>query len=99
MKVVWTTEALGNLAEIENFIAQDNPLRAEEFVNYLIGRGESLTQNPKLGRVVPEISNPKVREIIAKRYRIVYRLIAKRIEILTVFEGHKLLNVDEIDLE
>jgi len=99
VKVIWTTEALENLSEIESFIAQDSPSRAEQFVNYLIERAEVLSQNPKMGRVVTEISHPKVREIIAKKYRIVYRLIAKRIEILTVFEGHKLLNVGELELE
>ena len=98
MKIIWTREALENLSAIENFVAQDSPARAEQFVNYLIERTELLSQNPKMGRVVPEIANPSVREIIVKKYRIVYRLIAKRIEVLTVFEGHKLLDVDELEL-
>ena len=51
-----------------------------------------------MGRVVPEIGNPDIRELIFKKYRIVYRLNANCIEILTVFEGHRLLRIDEVDL-
>jgi plasmid stabilization system protein ParE len=90
-------EAWENLSTIEEFIARDSPSRAEQFVHYLIERTELLSKNPKMGRVVPEISNPNVREIIVKNYRIVYRLVAKRIEILSVFEGHKLLDIGALE--
>jgi len=33
-----------------------------------------------------------------RNYRIVYRLTEKRIDVLTVFEGHRLLCVDELGL-
>jgi toxin ParE1/3/4 len=51
-----------------------------------------------MGRVVPEIVNPDIRVLIFKKYRIVYRLTEQRIEILTLFEGHRLLRLDEIDV-
>lgn len=99
MKVIWTKEALERLTEIEEFIAQDSPQRAEKFINFLIERGESISQNPKIGCVVPEISNPSIRELITKKYRIVYRIKKGKIEILTVFEGHRLLRIDEIEID
>ena len=99
MKLIWTREALEKLSEIETFIAQDSPERAERFVNYLINRGELLIKNPRIGRVVPEIANPTIREIIVKKYRIVYYLHEKQISILTVFEGHRQLRIDEIDID
>ncbi len=99
MTVVWTQEALNRLYEIKEFISQDNPRRAAKFVDYLIQRGESISQNPRIGRVVPEISNSSVREIIAKKYRIVYRIQKNEIQILTVFEGHKRLSLEELILE
>jgi plasmid stabilization system protein ParE len=52
-----------------------------------------------MGRVVPELANPDIRELLFKKYRIVYRLKANCIEILTVFEGHRLLRVDAFDVE
>lgn len=96
MKVLWTLEALERLLEIENFIAQDSPKRARQFISALIEHGESLSENPRRGRTVPEISNPHTRELIVRNYRIVYRLRRDQIEILTVFEGHRSLRMDEI---
>jgi plasmid stabilization system protein ParE len=51
---------------------------------------------PRIGRTVPEISNPDIRELIFKKYRIVHRINKNSQEILTVFEGHRLLRVDEV---
>ncbi len=98
MTVIWTREALEKLSEIEKFIETDSPERAETFISYLIERGESISLNPKIGRMVPEILNPEIREIIVKKYRIVYRVKKEKIEILTVFEGHRLLRIDELKI-
>ena len=97
MKVLWTHEALERLLEIEDFIAKDNPRRARQFIGLLIEQGESLSKNPRRGRTVPETSNPYIHELIVKKYRIVYRLRRDQIEILTVFEGHRQLRIDEIE--
>ena len=99
MIVIWTDEALENLGEIEAFIGRDNPQKAESFVNHLIEQGESISHNPHMGRMVPEISNPEIRELIIRKYRIVYRVHYQKIEILTVFEGHKILRLDELETE
>lgn len=96
MKLLWTEEAISNLREIEEFIARDNAETAIKFVDKLIDKAETLLENPKKGRVVPELSIEQIREIIYKKYRIVYLLKESSIEILTVFESHKLLREDEI---
>jgi len=96
VRVVWTQEALDRLFDIEDFISQNSPQRAVRFINYLMQRGEGLSKNPRIGRIVPEISNPNIREIIAKKYRIVYKIQENKIEILTGFEGHKLLSLEEL---
>jgi len=64
MRIMWTREALEKLTEIEVFIAQNSPQRAKTFINFPIERGESISQNPQIGRVVPEISNPDIRKIL-----------------------------------
>ncbi len=96
MKIRWTRESLLRLFEIEDFIAQDSPDRARQFVDQLIEHAESIPDNPFSGRIVPEISNTDIRELIFKKYRIVYRINENDIDILTVFEGHRLLRLDEI---
>lgn len=99
MKVIWTREALQKLNGIEDFIRSNNPERAEIFINYLIEQGELISRNPKIGRIIPEILNPEIREIIVNKYRVVYKINKKNIIILTVFEGHRLLRIDELKIK
>ncbi len=96
MSVTWSQEAGKNLLDTEDFIARDSLERAVRFVDALIDHVEAiLTDNPRSGRTVPEIGSPDIRELIYRGYRIVYRLNVDRIEILTVFEGHRLLRLNE----
>jgi len=99
MKIRWTHEALERLMEIEEYISKDSLGRAVQFVEELIEHAEVLSDKPRIGRIVPELANPDIRELLFKKYRIVYRLKANCIEILTVFEGHRLLRVDAFDVE
>ena len=96
MKLSWTREALKKLIEIEEFIAQDSPNRAVDFIDHLVERSSLILDNPEIGRIVPEISNVSLRELLIESYRLVYRIKTTEIEILTVFEGHRLLRRDEI---
>jgi plasmid stabilization system protein ParE len=95
MKIIWTKEALERLIEIEDYISKDSPERAARFVDKIVDHAELLSNNPQLGRMVPETANSIIRELIFEKYRIVYRLKKDAIEILTVFEGHLLLRIDE----
>ena len=96
MKLLWTHEALERIVEIEKYIAKDSPVRAKEFIIQLIKRAQSIQNNPRRGRIVPEFSLVDLRELIYKNYRIVYRIRKDTIEILTVFESHGLIRVKEI---
>jgi len=96
MSLTWSQEAGENLVDIEEFIACDSVERTVQFVDALIDHTEAiLSDNPKCGWTVREIGNPSIRELIYRGHRIVYRLIGDRIEILTVFEGHRLLRLNK----
>lgn len=57
---------------------------------------EAVSSLPSSGREVPELGRPEIREVIEGNYRIVYRLRDHTLAVLTVFEGHKLLDgIDE----
>ncbi len=73
-KVILTPQSVDDLREIVAFIAQDNPERARSFGNELIDRALSIAAFPELGRVVPEIGEPAVREVIRGSYRIIYEI-------------------------
>lgn len=96
MRIVWTREAAEQLGEIEAYIARDSPERAVRFVDALIDHAEAmLTANPRSGRTVAEMNRPDLRELIFRGYRIVYRLQQGKSEIVTVFEGHRLLRLED----
>lgn len=77
-KVILTPQSLDDLRGIVSFIAKDNPGRARTFGNELINRALSVGVFPELGRVVPEIGERTVREIIHGAYRIIYEIYSDR---------------------
>jgi toxin ParE1/3/4 len=96
-KIVWTDEAVVKLIEIEEYISQASPERAAKFVESIVDHVETiLPGNFEIGRTVPETENMNIRELIFRKYRIVYRMSKNKIEILTVFEGHRLFRIEEI---
>jgi addiction module RelE/StbE family toxin len=97
MQITWTNEAIDTLSEIEFSIAQDSPNRAREFRKFLKQKSKLISQNPFIGRIVPEFLDSNIRELIIKNYRLVYHVKNNKIEILTVMEGHRLLNIDKIE--
>jgi len=94
VKVLWTEQAYERLIEIEDFIAADDPDAAARHTNELVGRAKRLAEFPQMGRTVPELPGSELRELIEGRYRIVYRIRASHVEILTVFEGHRQLDAE-----
>lgn len=97
MKVRWTNQAFTRLAGIEDYVATDSPTAAQRLVARLVRRASTLARAPNLGRRVPELPGSDLRELIEGNYRIVYRVRPPRIEILTVFEGHRSFPLAEVD--
>ena len=96
LKLVWTNEALNRLTEIDDYISFDCIARARKFINNIIKSTTSIPQYPQKGRIVPEFNISELREIIYKNYRIVYRIKKDQIQILTIFEAHRLIHSKEI---
>lgn len=94
MKLRWLPLALSDLDGIRRYIAEDDPASARRWVTRLHARARSAASAPLAGRVVPEIDPDDVREVFLRSHRIVYRVLSAEIQILTVFEGHRLLPRD-----
>jgi toxin ParE1/3/4 len=78
LQVVITLRATEDLCEIAGFIAADNPARAISFGEELISRALTVGELPKAGRMVPEIGDSAVREVIHQAYRIIYEIYPDR---------------------
>ena len=57
-KVIWSDEAIADLATIVGYIAADNRAAAEKLGREIFSRTRRLTDFPQIGRVVPEENNP-----------------------------------------
>jgi plasmid stabilization system protein ParE len=97
VKVRWTEQAFTRLAAIEDYIASESPATAERFVARLVRRATILARSPGMGRRVPELPGSDLRELLEASYRIVYRVRPPRVEILTVFEGHRRFPVEDLE--
>jgi plasmid stabilization system protein ParE len=95
MRIVWSFQSRGDLREIRKFIARDSPVTAANFIRKLKVSVERLRVHPESGQVVRELGSSTVREILFGQYRIIYQCGSKRIEILAVFHGARLLGETE----
>jgi toxin ParE1/3/4 len=99
VKIVWTDLSVFELKEIFDYISLDSKRYAKNQVENIKSKSQILKTMPDIGRIVPELENSEIRELIEGNYRIVYRIKTKNIvEILTVhhssrdFSSRELMN-------
>lgn len=98
MKVVWTDRAKQRLRELQDYLANDTPSLAPLIIKRLILRSRQLETLTHVGRSVPEYQHDDVRELLDRPYRIIYRVLPDRVEVLTVRHYRQLLPGDVADL-
>ena len=91
MKLRWSIRAKNDLLEIGRYIGRDKPGAARKWVEYLRKGAQRVGDQPNWGRIVPEWNREDIREVVLRGYRVVYLVKDSEIEVLTVFEGHRLL--------
>ncbi len=55
----------------------------------IVEESKRLNDFPELGRIVPEIGEPNIRELLIYSYRLVYEVVSKEIEILAIIHGRQ----------
>jgi len=55
---------------------------------------DQLYEYPQSGKPVPELNDHSIRELLLKKYRIVYRLNHDKITILRIIHGVRLLDIE-----
>ena len=88
-QVVLSHSSRKDLQDIVRYISMDDPSRAIGFGRFLIHHTKSLAKFPERGRIVPEFEDQAFREIIARNYRIVYRVDHKErlIEVIRIWHA------------
>ena len=87
----WTKQALNDIDSIANYIAIDSSFYAKMFVKRIFEVVKHIETFPQSGRVVPEIDNDNIREVLIGNYRIIYRTKNALVEILTIYHSARLL--------
>jgi plasmid stabilization system protein ParE len=86
-KIAWTRSALSDTRNLRDYIARNSEAYADRFVQKIIEAVEKAAAFPMIGRRVPEADDDTIREILYRKYRIVYRFEPDRILVLMVIHG------------
>ena len=86
-EVTWSHPAFRDLQEIRDYIARDSEYYAAGFVRRIVETARSLGELPRRGRVVPELGDDDIREIVVGAYRLVYEVSENGVAILGVLHG------------
>ncbi len=90
VRINWTKLSVEDLKSIAAYISRDSKKYAKIQVQRLKFRTQILKSQSRSGRVVPEIGNPDIRELIEGNYRIIYKIVSKeQIDILTVYHSSR----------
>lgn len=87
MTIIWSPEAIGDLARLRLYIAQDNPEAARRVVRHIVDTVEALLPgNPHVGR---SGRVPGTRELVISKtpFIVPYRVVDGAVQILRVYHG------------
>ena len=90
MKVYWTSTATRHLQKIHDYIAADSAIFARRMIDRLTRRTKQIVNFPLLGGKVMEYDADDIREVLEGPYRIIYRVLPDRVDILAVVHGAQL---------
>ena len=96
MKVFISSSAFSDIENIKEYYKDEGvPYMGEQYVVSIIDHIQTLSDNPDIGRKVPEFDEEKIRELIHSPFRIVYLREKNSIHIIRVWRSERLLVLPE----
>jgi toxin ParE1/3/4 len=98
--ILWAEVAESDLREIIAYIAIDSLSNALKILGRIKKRAAGLCRFPERGRIVPELQEqgiPIYREVVETPWRILYRISANDVYILSVLDSRR--NIEDILLK
>lgn len=97
MRVEWSERANFDIGEIAAYKLRSNSDEAFRWTNAVYGLARDLETFPEMGRIIPELDNPRLCELVFEsRYRVMYRLTGEEIQILTVRDGRQYFDAETL---
>lgn len=87
--VNWSKPAEVDLRQIYEYIKKDSKFYAKKVCQEIVDKSEILNTFPEVGRVVPELGEPKIRELLIYSYRLIYEIFPDKIEVLALIHSKR----------
>jgi len=87
MKILWTKSAKFHLTKLHEYISRDSKYYANVFALRIKKAVLRLEKFPESGRIIPEIGNENIREIVYGSYRIMYEIRGETVYITQIIHG------------
>jgi len=91
LTIYWSPLAVDRLENIFKYISKEDNDAAYKLVSKILKKVETLSKFPERGRKVPEANREEVREVFETEYRIIYRVEAKKVFVLSIRNFKQLL--------
>ena len=88
-EVVWASRARSDLRLAIAHIQADSPTAARTFAFAIIQSSRSLATLSERGRIVPELGQEEVRELLLGRYRLVYEVFPERVAVVRLIHASR----------
>jgi toxin ParE1/3/4 len=86
-KVIWAEAAWNDLQQTAEFITRDSPRYAAAFVSEVRDAARSLARFAERGRVVPELRELTIWELLVRSYRLIHQIHENTSNILAIIHG------------
>jgi plasmid stabilization system protein ParE len=91
VEVVWAEPAIADLDAIADYIVLENPRAAGLLVQRVFRHVEQLASHPRSGTKLPGLRGWRYRQIVEPPVRVIYRVEKRRVYMLHVIRGERLL--------
>lgn len=95
MNIRWSPQAFAALEAQIDRLNELNHGSGDRLAEVIRDRVAQLADFAMSGRVVPEYNEVGLREVVVRRYRVLYYLGADGIEVVTLFHGAMNLDIDD----
>ncbi len=93
VEIRWSPLATDDFESVIKYYEKTAPKFAQNFAKKIIIIIENLHKFPKMGKIVLELEDAGIREIIYRNFRIIYRLKEDFLEIARIIHGIRILRI------
>ena len=98
MQIFVANSAYSDLDAIKEYYEGEGaPQAGKAFLGAILKHIETLTDNPSIGRIVPEFGEDRIRELIHAPFRIVYLREQDSIHVIRVWRSERLLMLPDYE--